>query len=161
MTRKFLTLTLLSAALLAGCSGKDDTDDDATQRPQDQGSQDQGGTDQGTDSALTDTGITAVDTSDAGTGDLGDGGQLDTSTGSFDCGDKTCLVAYEYCYTTLSGTKDSGGGDGSEYSCELTPDACLPEPTCGCLTTSGAIDGMVEQCTADGDGNLFVELALP
>jgi len=148
VNRSSLTLAgaLIGAALLAGCAGKDDT---GSQQPQDQGAPGGPGAD--------DTGITNVET--GGGTDLGDGGQLDTSTGSFACGELTCLGAYEFCHVTLSGTK--GSGEERDYSCELTPESCLPEPTCDCLSSTGAIDGKIEQCSADGDGNLFVELALP
>lgn len=101
-----------------------------------------------------------------GFGTLGPGGGgpgngvLDTSLGSFDCGDQTCLVDYEYCHITHPGTKD-GEADGVEYRCDLTPETCLPDPTCGCLDAQGVTDPEVEECGLDIDGHIVVQLYLP
>ncbi len=137
---------LLALLTLAACGGKADEPSDPQLDPT--------GGDSSGDSAGGDSGggFQTVE----GTGGQGDQGGLDTALGRFDCGDKVCIAVYEYCYTVIS-----GGGADSAYSCELSPEPCLPEPDCACLTTTGAVDPLLERCAADEDGNLFVELELP
>ncbi len=147
---RWVVMAGLLAVTLAGCGEKDG---DAPAG--DSGQSGDGGGDGGGGDAGDDSGGSGLDT-EAGTGDGGGDNSLDTSEGTFSCGELTCLAVYEYCFASHSGaSKDI------DYSCEVTPEACLPEPDCSCLSSEGVYDSMLEDCAQDDEGNLFVDLYLP
>ncbi len=51
----------------------------------------------------------------------------------FFCGTQSCQVGQQYCYS------ESGGAspDNSSVECKSIPAACLPTPTCECLSDNG------------------------
>jgi len=64
-----------------------------------------------------------------------------------------CISGQEYCRATIGGAVGRPG----TYICTPLPSACMPVPTCACLSTAG-VSG---QCTVGASGDLTVTLDAP
>ena len=53
------------------------------------------------------------------------------------CGQQTCQVGQQYCYSFTGGVPDPDGGANQSAECKAIPAACQATPTCACLMANG------------------------